>query len=321
MKIIYSRDHIQHNPPYEIWYGNTLDYLETPSRAYSIVAAIKKKNRWQIQEPSEDPNNYIQTTHTPRIIDFLRTNDKERLIKIDGNSELVLGSDESVSLSPGTYDAARSAVSSAVSGAEIIIKGLDRAVYSLCRPPGHHATRNKVGGFCFFNNAAISAKKLLAQGKVAVLDIDLHHGNGTQDILYDLDGAMYVSLNGADVYPYILTDGRQSSTLNTDRIVNFTVSPDAGDKGYLSLIDESMSRIRAHKSDVIVVSAGFDTSENELPDLEKVNRMKLTRECYYKIGRKVRDSGLPILAVQEGGYNITSLGEDVLAFLEGVDSR
>ncbi len=321
MKIFYSEDHIKHNPPHEIWYGNTQDYLETPSRAYCILTAIERENKWHVLEPSEDPDHYIQLTHSPEMIEFLKSNDKQRLMKLDGRTELVLESDESVSLSPGTYDAARSAASSALSGVDALIKGLDRYVYALCRPPGHHATRNQVGGFCFFNNAAIAAKKLLTQGRVAVLDIDLHHGNGTQDILYDLDGAMYISLNGADVYPYHLTAERQSSTLNTDKIVNYTVAPDNGDKDYLSLVDECMSRIKLYKSDVIIVSAGFDTSQDELLDLEKVDRVKLTRDCYYKIGRKLRDSGLPILVVQEGGYNILSLGEDVVSFLEGVCSR
>lgn len=316
MKILYSEMHREHNPSHEIWDGAVVDYLETPSRAYAIVQTLKKRSLGEFQEPFEEPDSYIAETHDSRILDFLRENDRERMVRRNENPELILDSDESLSLSPRTYNAARSAVSSALSGASIIIRDSDRAVYSLCRPPGHHATRDRMGGFCFLNNAAIAAKRLLAQGRVAVLDIDLHHGNGTQDILYDVEGALYVSLNGEHVYPYIL-EGRQSPEINTDKIMNISVTPEMGDGDYLSLVDQSIDRIKSHRSDVIVVSAGFDTSENELPHLEEV-RIGLSRRCYHRIGRKLRETRLPILVVQEGGYNIASLGEDVVAFLEGL---
>jgi len=319
MQIVYSNLHEQHNPKHDIYQGRIVPYLETPLRASAILAEIQKSDVSTIVEPFERVDEHITDVHDPAIVRFLKDNKRNVIALRSGYPRILLDTDadESVSLSKGTYRAARAAASVALSGASILCKGRDKAVYALCRPPGHHATRDRIGGYCFFNNAAIAAKHLMKRGRVAVFDIDIHHGNGTQDIMYDDERAAYISINGEGAYPKVY-DGRQSSVLNTPRIANLTAKRDSSVSDYLRLVDKCMDHILAWRADSVVVSAGFDTSENEEVSWNGMP-MQLTRQCYHTIGRKLKATKLPILAVQEGGYNTDSLGKDVVAFLEGLD--
>ena len=246
----------------------------------------------------------------------------------ESHPDLVLESDDALSLSPGTYDAARAAVSCALSGAHALVEGKERLSYALCRPPGHHATGQKSGGYCFFNNAALAAKYLRDKGKSrpVILDIDVHHGNGTQEIVYDEPNILFASLNGKKTYPHDLgkiRDPEQDPMMITSKILNITIEQSTNDSEYLWALNFAIDWIKLAGSDSIVVSAGFDTSIGERKDIFSSDfggweKFGLTKECYYKIGQNIRDIGLPVLALQEGGYNLKYVGQDVAAFLSGL---
>ena len=166
-------------------------------------------------------------------------------------------------LTHGTYDAARSSVDVALTAADHVLGG-DPVVYGLCRPPGHHAARAAYGGYCFFNNAAIVANHVAAStgGKVSVLDVDYHHGNGTQQIFYGRDDVQFVSLHGdpTRAYPYLTGfrdergDGKGGGATS-----NFPLPANTDDDAYLDALAAACGEIAAFGSDTIVVSLGLDT--------------------------------------------------------------
>lgn len=219
-------------------------------------------------------------------------------------------------LSRDAYRAARSAVNVALSGAEALIAG-HPIVYSLCRPPGHHAERDTYGGFCYFCNGAIAAQYLIQSfGRVAVLDVDYHHGNGTQDIFYNRSDVLTVSIHGhpSFAYPYFAgfadeVGEQEGKGYN----FNLPLPESVDDARYLSALDEALARVRKFKPEALVVSLGLDIAK-----ADPTGTWSVTREGLYEVGRRVGGLRLPTLLVQEGGYNIRSLGRNAASMLTGV---
>ncbi len=318
MRFIYIERHALHAPQHALYQEGTERYHECPERAFAIRDELLATG-FKTEAPDEDPELFISIMHSYPMIRFLKDNKEERIVLREDRPDIILEPSYSVSITPGTYDAACSAVSCALSGAKHITKG-ERIAYALCRPPGHHASRTRMGGFCFFNNAAAAALSLAGHGRVAVLDIDLHHGNGTQDILYDR-GILFISIHAKNVYPHTyrqMSCARQSSQIVTGNIVNFEAGPDTTDGKYLELTGKALGTIKSNCTDALVVSAGFDTSEN---DPIAASAFRLKRETYYEMGKKLHSTGLPALVVQEGGYNTESLGKDAAAFLKGLSNN
>ena len=219
-------------------------------------------------------------------------------------------------LSKDAYKAARSAVNVALSGAEAILAG-NQLVYSLCRPPGHHAERDTYGGFCYFCNGAIAAQSLVgAFGKVAVLDIDYHHGNGTQDIFYNRSDILTISIHGhpSFAYPYFsgfadeVGEGEGKGFNH-----NLPLAEEVHDARYLDALDDALQLIRKFKAEVLVVSLGLDIAK-----ADPTGTWSVTREGLFEVGRRIGGMKLPTLLVQEGGYNIRSLGRNAARMLTGV---
>jgi len=219
-------------------------------------------------------------------------------------------------LSRDAYKAARAAVNVALSGAEAIVKG-HPLVYSLCRPPGHHAERDTYGGFCYFCNAAIAAQYLVtAIGRVAILDVDYHHGNGAQDIFYERSDVLTVSIHGHPnfAYPYFsgfadeVGDG-EGRGFN----LNLPLAEDVHDGRYLEALDEALVAVRRFKPEVLVVPVGLDIAK-----ADPTGTWSVTPDGLYEIGHRIGGMKLPTLLVQEGGYNIRSLGRNATRLLTGV---
>jgi acetoin utilization deacetylase AcuC-like enzyme len=217
-------------------------------------------------------------------------------------------------ITSGTFSAAKSSVDVALTGAARVLGG-ERVVYSLCRPPGHHAEYKVMGGYCYFNNAAIAANYLSKHGKVAILDIDFHHGNGTQALFYDREDVLYVSLH-ADPrvrFPYSsgfaeeTGDGKgQGFTKNYPMLLGTTNTQ------YLHSLRNALSDVQSFHPDFLVVSVGFDTSEHD-----PIGGFKLTTPFYQTIGREISSLELPTLLIQEGGYAVSELGHMACSFLSG----
>ncbi len=222
-------------------------------------------------------------------------------------------------ITEGTFDAARSAVDIALTATQLVLDG-ERSVYGLCRPPGHHAPTALYGGYCFFNNAAIAAHHVASTtgSKVTVLDVDYHHGNGTQQIFYRRGDVQYVSLHGDPqrAYPYLsgfsgeTGAGRGAGT-------NLNVALDAGtdDEAYLAALGPACEAIQAFGPSLVVVSLGVDTFHND-----PISDLAVTTEGLRAQGELVAQLALPTVIVQEGGYDVDAIGDNVRAFLNGVTS-
>jgi acetoin utilization deacetylase AcuC-like enzyme len=230
------------------------------------------------------------------------------------------GLDSAAPLVAGTYVAARAAVDVALTAVDLVLGGAP-AAYGLCRPPGHHAARSMYGGYCFFNNAAIAAEAIVgATGeRVAILDVDFHHGNGSQQIFWRRGDVRYVSIH-ADPdrqYPYFL--GRADETGEGDgsgENLNITLRAGATDDDYLVAVDRALAAIAAVPGPVVVVSLGFDTY-----GLDPIGDFALTTGVYQEVGRRVAALGRRLVILQEGGYHRPSLGENARAWLRGADGQ
>jgi len=218
-------------------------------------------------------------------------------------------------LDRNAYRAARSAVDVALSGTDAILNGR-RVAYALCRPPGHHAERRVFGGFCYFNNAAAAAHRLSAEGKVAVLDVDFHHGNGTQDIFYRRSDVLTISIHGHPnfAYPYFSgfadeTGEGQGRGFNR----NFPLPEDVTDDVYMATLDKALALIVRFDPAFLVVSLGFDQMKGD-----PTGSFPLTVKSIGQIGKRIGALDLPTLIVQEGGYSLRNLRRGASAFFRNL---
>lgn len=218
----------------------------------------------------------------------------------------------------GTWEAVKSAVDSVLTAAELIKAG-ERAAYALCRPPGHHAGISTMGGYCFINNAAVAAQRFRDGGaaRVAILDIDYHHGNGTQEIFYGRNDVAFLSLHADTAVAYPFFSGRadeRGAGVGEGFNHNFPMPFGTGWDAWGAALDEACARIDAFGPDVVVVSMGLDTFEGD-----PISKFKLKREDYPKIGARLARLGRPTLFVQEGGYAVEDIGYNAVGVLAGFD--
>ncbi len=219
-------------------------------------------------------------------------------------------------IGPGSWAAIRGAVDTALTAAGLVSSG-ERVAYALCRPPGHHVTRSAYGGSCYLNNAAVAAQALRRAGaeRVAVLDIDAHHGNGTQMIFYDRPDVWYGSVHvdpGAGWFPHYAgyADERGSGPgEGCNR--NLPLAPGTGDDGWLAAVDALCAESQVRNADALVVSLGVDAAVGD-PE----SPLRVTEDGYREAGRRIGALG-PAVFVQEGGYDLASLGRLVVATLDG----
>jgi acetoin utilization deacetylase AcuC-like enzyme len=211
--------------------------------------------------------------------------------------------------------AAKAAVNCALTGAALLREG-EQLAYALCRPPGHHAERTIYGGFCYFNNAAIAANWLAAHGRVALLDIDFHHGNGTQDIFYDRGDVLTVSIHGDPSYAYPYFAGfvdERGTGAGEGFNHNFPLPEDIGNDEYLDVLGRALAVVAEFAPSVLVLSVGLDISKGD-----PTGAWSITPDGFERIGAAVSALGLPTLVVQEGGYDTRTLGRNARAFVTGL---
>jgi acetoin utilization deacetylase AcuC-like enzyme len=348
MKAVHSPLHRLHAPPDEIEAGVRQPTVETPARAESILSALERA--WDFELISEAPDHGdapITAVHDPAMLAFLRDFWGEWLAA--GRQEPVAFPDSFLhtavreGMGPvrepadplgrlgywcfetmtgvveGTYTAARSAVDVALTAADLVLEG-EPAAYGLCRPPGHHSPRAAFGGYCLFNNAAIAAQYLVERTgePVAILDVDYHHGNGTQQIFYGRGDVLYVSLHGDPdrAYPYFAGYATESGAGEGDGAnLNIPLRAGCTDDEYLAAIDGALEAIEAFGAGLAVISLGLDTYVDD-----PICDLALTTPVYGEIGRRVAAAGRGLVILQEGGYFVPKLGENVVAWLRGVAS-
>ena len=340
MKIIYRPDHYRQNPKGVFWQGQLDHYHESPVRAENILRDIEQRGLGEIIEPQLFEQALLERVHREDYLRFLRTVWQRAKPENPEGKDLFpacyvprgqsapppeavtaqLGYysfDLSAPITEGTWDAAYASANVALTGQQLLMAG-ERAVFSLCRPPGHHAGISYCGGFCFLNNAALAAQALRDNGvsRVALLDVDFHHGNGTQDIFYQRSDVLFLSIHGHPDCHYPFFSGHRDER-GAGEGHGFTYNYPlyaSGSRGELwfEALDSAFGEIKRFKPEVLVVSLGVDTYKND-----PVSGFELSTEDYLVIGQKLSALALPTLFVMEGGYNVEAIGENVGNVLAG----
>jgi acetoin utilization deacetylase AcuC-like enzyme len=329
------------NAKTELYAGRLVPPHECPERAQMVVARVRTVGLGDIAAPSRFGLAPVLKVHDPAFVDFLQSAWKEwtatgsqgeaipdcwparRMSQrcpagITGKLGYYAMAGET-SISAGTWEAARAAAPVAVTAASPKHKGA-RGAFALCRPPGHHAARDLYGGYCFLNNAAIAAQYLRDRGaaRVAVLDVDFHHGNGTQDIFYDRADVLYVSLHGdpAHAFPYFAGYADETGTgPGTGYTMNLPLPPGCGFPAWSEALTSALDRIRRFGPDALVVSLGVDTFEQD-----PISFFRLKSEDFSTYGGMIGRCGWPTLFVFEGGYAVAEVGVNAVNVLTGFES-
>ena len=218
-------------------------------------------------------------------------------------------------LMQATYRAARAAVDAALTGADLVREGAPD-VLALCRPPGHHAEHDRMGGFCYFNNAVAAAHLLSSDGRVAILDVDYHHGNGSQHLTYTRDDILYVSLHADPRFAYPGFSGHAGERGRGAGLgfnLNLPLPPHMGIDAYLEELDRGCEAIAEFDPRTLVVSLGFDTHRED-----PISILGLWSEDFGRVAARIASLGTPRLHVLEGGYALSRLGESAVAYVQGL---
>ncbi len=219
---------------------------------------------------------------------------------------------------PGTYRAARASADVALTAVDLVVSGAPTA-YAACRPPGHHVTRDAFGGSCYLNNAAIAAQALLSAGhdRVAVIDIDAHHANGTQSIFYDRPDVLVTSVHvdpGAGWFPHYLGFADETGRgAGLGANLNLPLPEGTGGDGWLAAVETGVEAVSRFNPGAVVLSLGVDAAADD-PE----SPLRVTDEGYHSAARRVASLGVPVVAVQEGGYHLPTLGRLVATTLDGL---
>lgn len=342
--IIASDDHLAHDGLVELVAGREVPCFDSPARATAIRDALLATGSYAIEAPRDHGPDPITAVHDLELLDLIEHawadamaagRDPGRPLLPDtfllrgytGSMALTqlparrhdrLGAycfDTATPIVAGTAAAARAAVDIALTAADRVLEGA-RLAYGLCRPPGHHAGRNLIGGYCFFNNAAIVAQSLVDRGaqRVAILDVDFHHGNGTQQIFWERSDVLYVSLHGdpGGAYPYYSGFATErGAEAGEGTTLNLPLAPGTDGVAYLAALDDGLDAIRAFEPDApLVISLGFDTYH-----ADPICNLALRTDDYARIGSAIAGLGISVIALQEGGYAVDALGANAVAFL------
>lgn len=331
-----ARDHV---PGAEIWLGMRTPGTEVPERVDAIEAAIAD---WPTMPALPHGDDVLLRVHDARLVEHLRTvwdrwgeYGADRVVPylfptpgLLGDLPLrepaavhgaagMFGYDTMTLIGLGTWEAARGAVDVALTCVDELGDGV---IYGLTRPPGHHVTRTAYGGSCYLNNAAVAAEALRCAGheRVAIVDIDAHHGNGTQDVFYARPDVLYASLHvdpGAGWFPHYAGFADEIGIGEGEGAnLNLPLAPGTGDMRWLDAIMEIVERVSAFDATALVVSLGVDAAADD-PE----SPLEITRSGYFRAGELLGALELPTVALQEGGYHLPTLGRLVRATLEGLD--
>ncbi|NRR32215.1 histone deacetylase family protein [Oxalobacteraceae bacterium] len=345
MLTFYNELHGQHHGRAGLVHADKLPCLDTPQRADAIVAELGRRGLGQIVTPHGVPLMSLERIHTPRYLHFLRNAWNEWLalapanagkdmvpalwpgqgqrhdIEPDGfHARLGLyGSDSATVITAGTWTAAKTGADCAVNAAHALRLG-ERATFVLSRPPGHHAGPASFGGACFLNNAALAAQHLLDDGadRVAIIDLDYHHGNGTQSIFYQRDDVMVISLHAdpRHAFPYYSGHGdERGDGAGLGYNLNLPLPPGTSAPAWFAALETACIRLGAFAPDALVISLGANTFHGD-----PQSRFTLQSADYLRLGERLAFLGLPTVFILEGGAAIKELAVNVVNVLEGFET-
>jgi acetoin utilization deacetylase AcuC-like enzyme len=352
LPVVWAEDCLAHVPGAEVWVGVSTPGTEVPERASILRGAVLAAGGRLVPAARHD-DVLLRSVHDAAFLDHLasvydswlaagfdRDPGQDRVVPYVFPTPAMLGGlplrepvaiharagrycyDTMTLVGPGTWTAARAAADAAQTAAGLVAAG-EPAAYAICRPPGHHATRGGYGGSCYLNNAAVAAQALRAGGvdRVAVIDVDAHHGNGTQAIFYNRPDVFYGSVHvdpGAGWFPHYVGFADETGAaagIGTNR--NVPLAPGTADAGWLAGLDEICGAVDAFRPGAIVLSLGVDAAEED-PE----SPLRVSLNGYARAGVLVAELGAPVVAVHEGGYHLPTLGALTVATLRGlVDKR
>ncbi|MGX5849010.1 histone deacetylase family protein [Mesorhizobium sp. PL10] len=340
MKAFFAKEQKRHDPKAFLSSGAPQPNPEQPERAERLLAGAKSAGL-TIERPRDHGLGPVAAVHTPEYLAFLE-HIFARWRRIEGASAEVIPNihplardgaypasavgqagyhmaDTACPISAETWQSALWSAWSAVEAAETVMAGAP-AAYALCRPPGHHAFADVAGGFCFINNSAVAAQVLRKQAaRVAILDVDLHHGNGTQGIFYGRSDVLTVSLHADPVrfYPFFWghADERGEGP-GLGYNLNLPLPRKSADAAFLEALQAAVQRIQAFAPEALVVALGLDAFEGD-----PFGGLSVTTPGFSRIGEAIAKLGLPTVIVQEGGYLCDALGDNLTAFLTGFGGK
>jgi acetoin utilization deacetylase AcuC-like enzyme len=337
LPFVWSDDCLRHEPEAEVWVGVRTPATEVPARSAAIREALLAAGAQEVTAVAHDDSTLL-AVHDPALVEFLRTAwddwsaatlPSDRVVPyVFAQSELTGGRmpatptavwarpglfayDTMTLIGPGTWEAARAAVDVALTAVDLVADG-ERVAYACCRPPGHHVTRSLYGGSCYLNNTAVAADALLSRvgGPVAVIDIDAHHGNGTQELFLDRGDVLTASVHvdpGAGWFPHFLGFAAENDAAN----LNVPVEPGTSDDGWLAAVREAAKF--AAPARALVVALGVDAAAGD-PE----SPLDVSAAGYREAGRILGALALPTVVVQEGGYDLAAIGPLVVETLTGL---
>lgn len=341
MITVFSPKHRLHHGV-ELKDGSVKPSFEEPDRAETVLASVRASGLGEVMGEQPQARSCYTAVHSERYVAFLesawsewaatgRTHDALPLVwpvrgmpvqqeprHIDGRLGFY-AIDAGAPIASGTWEAVRASADVALTAMDALVGGA-AAAFALCRPPGHHAGHELAGGYCYLNNAAIAAQHGLDQGarRVAVLDVDFHHGNGTQDIFYDRPDVLFASIHGdpRDSYPYFSGHADETGIGPGHGFnANYPLPWGTDWTSYADALDSALVRIRNHRADMLVVSLGVDTFADD-----PISHFRLTSEDFLRMGQRIAGAGLPTLFVMEGGYMVEEIGINAVNTLMGFEA-
>lgn len=344
MLTVFCEDHRLHFGPSEMFRGKVEPWFEKPSRADMVLNRVMSENLGDIVAPHDFGLDVIHKVHDEAYVSFIReawgrwvaagrsgyifpsTFPTHKMSRQGPISDAIVGQmgyysfDNEAPISEGTWKAVYGSAQVALTAQDHIRQGA-RAAFGLCRPPGHHAGTNFMGGYCYLNNAALAAQAFLEHGakRVAILDVDYHHGNGTQDIFYQRKDVLFASIHATPQaeYPYFV--GHKDERGESDgEGFNFNYPLELGIawQEWSAALEDACKKISAYAPDAILISLGVDTFEGD-----PISQFKLRSTDFIRMGERIADLGLPTLFIMEGGYAVSDIGVNAVNVLLGFEGR
>lgn len=344
MDVVYAPECLEHAPRGELKNGVMIAARECPERAVIVRDALSSADGFSIRAPGPAEPERFARIHDARYLAFLKQawplwrdhleqageplcdavpltfpTLRQRPLEPDAITGKLgyYAIDAGTPITPGAWTAAAASAQCALK-AQALVQAGARAAFALCRPPGHHAGTDMYGGYCFLNNAALAAQAILDAGaeRIAVLDVDYHHGNGTQSIFYERGDVLTISIHADPLfeYPFFLGHARETGAgAGENANLNLPLQRGATWPSYADALEEACARIDVHGPDAVIVSWGFDTFIDD-----PLSTFQLRTEDFTRLGARIGALDRPVLVCLEGGYATQALGANVLAGLSGL---
>lgn len=344
MRTVYSPRHQLHDPDFELTGGQRIAGYEVARRAEVIREALEGDPAFSFCPPGSFGIEPVRAVHDEGLIRYLENAWQDWRARGTGAAAIMPDAflhpalragmgpavmpsspcgqagyfcfDTATPIVPGTYEVTRVACDVALTAADAVVGG-ERMAYALTRPPGHHSARSVFGGYCYLNQAAVAVEWLAQKtaGRVAVLDVDYHHGNGTQQIFYDRADVLYTSIHAdpARTFPYYAGHAAETGAgKGSGTTFNQPMAAGTNDVQYLAAVDRALDRIDSFDPLVVVASLGFDTFGQD-----PIGDFALTTPVYHEVGRRAGLLNRPLVIIQEGGYDLAALGRNAREWLRG----